>query len=183
MTGPKTTHSDEADDERLFREAMGDVQPLKGPMKQVERPRPPPSRPLMREADEAAVIAALLDPPDWSIAETGEELIHRSAGVQDSVMRKLRRGQFSMQAVLDLHGMTIAQAKPAVVHFLDHARDRGLRAVRIIHGKGNRSGQRGPVLKASVAHWLRQRQEVLAYASARPVDGGSGAVYVLLRAI
>lgn len=177
---PINTIDDE--ESREFRAAVGVVAPLDSPPKHTPRRRLPPARALMREADDAAVMDSLLDPPDWQIAETGDELLHRGPGVQDSVIRQLRRGQYSVQAVLDLHGYTAAAARPEVIQFLDSARRRGLRCVRIIHGKGNRSGQRGPVLKASVAHWLRQRQEVLAYVSARPVDGGTGAVYVLLRA-
>jgi DNA-nicking Smr family endonuclease len=95
-------------------------------------------------------------------------------------MRKLRRGQFSSRAELDLHGLRSEEARRTVAEFLHAARERNLRCVRIIHGKGRGSGARGPVLKQKLGSWLRQRSEVLAFCSARPADGGSGALYVLL---
>ena len=97
------------------------------------------------------------------------------------MLRKLRRGQFQIGPALDLHGMTVATAREALTRFLHAARREGRSCVRIIHGKGNGSRHRGPVLKLKINHWLRQRDEVLAFCSARPVDGGTGAIYVLLR--
>lgn len=124
----------------------------------------------------------LLDPPgDTPWQDAGEELEFRQPGVQLAVMRKLRRGQLACQAELDLHGLSLAQARQQLSAFLAQVSARGLRCVRVIHGKGLRSSPRGPVLKPNVARWLQQRQEILAYCSARPVDGGSGALYVLLR--
>ena len=101
--------------------------------------------------------------------------------MQQAILRKLRRGQFQVGAALDLHGMTVATARDALAAFLQHARRDSLGCVRIIHGKGKRSHHRGPVLKQKINHWLRQRDEVLAFCSARPMDGGTGAIYVLLR--
>ncbi|MGH8529617.1 MAG: Smr/MutS family protein [Nevskiales bacterium] len=173
----------EADERELFRREMHDVQPLGSPVRHKPEPATPSPRPRMTELDVAAVMAELLDPPlDPASLETGEELSYRHPGVQDSVLRKLKRGQYSVQAEVDLHGLNTIAAKTEVVRFLQEAQRRNWRCVRIIHGKGHRSGQQGPVLKVKVAHWLTQRQDVLAYASARPVDGGSGALYVLLRA-
>lgn len=119
-------------------------------------------------------------PPDPDLA-TGDELVYRRNGVQSSVMRRLRRGYYRCQAEIDLHGMVVATARLSLADFLQEAHDFNYRCVRIIHGKGLRSGHRGPVLKTKVTGWLRQRNEVLAYISARPVDGGTGALYVLLR--
>ncbi|MDN5863130.1 MAG: Smr/MutS family protein [Salinisphaera sp.] len=169
-----------AEDSALFRRTVGDVRPLNRGQA-IARHRPlPPARPQSREADEAAVIAALLDdfPEHW---ETGEEQRFARAGVQHSVQRKLRRGQYRCQAELDLHGLFVSNAKVAVVRFLAESQSNGRRCVRIVYGKGLRSGQRGPVLPAKVTGWLRQRNEVLAFCSARRVDGGTGALYVLLR--
>ncbi len=180
---PGMGQRDDIDDEerRLFREAMREVQPVKTDRRAPEGPRPAP-RARQREADEAAAREALasgaLDDPD---ADVAEELFHARPGVQRRVLRRLRRGQYSMQAELDLHGMTRAQAAQVLRDFLADCRARGLSGVRIIHGKGRRSANEGPILKPAVANWLRRRDEVLAFCSARPVDGGGGALYVLLR--
>ncbi|MGH8453391.1 MAG: Smr/MutS family protein, partial [Nevskiales bacterium] len=142
----------------------------------------PSPHPRQTEQDEREVMEQLLDHPiDPAMLETGDEIEYRQDGVQLSVMRKLRRGQYARQAELDLHGLTVVQAREQLAVFLTRAAARDLRCVRVIHGKGLRSSQRGPVLKPKVAHWLRQRREVLAYCSASPMEGGSGAVYVLLR--
>ncbi|MES1941693.1 Smr protein/MutS2 [Salinisphaera sp. T5B8] len=169
------------DDSALFREAVGPVAEIaKGQRRRPWRDMPS-ARPAMREADEQAVIGELLDFSPGDDIETGDDLFHRREGVQLSVMRKLRRGQYRCQAEIDLHGMIVDVARYCLAVFLREALDRGYRCVRVVHGKGLRSGHRGPVLKVKVAHWLRQRDEVLAYCSARENDGGTGAVYVLLR--
>ncbi|HEY5020231.1 MAG TPA: Smr/MutS family protein, partial [Steroidobacteraceae bacterium] len=98
-----------------------------------------------------------------------------------TVLRRLRRGSYRVEAELDLHGMTGAEGALQLAHFLQHARARGLQCVRIIHGKGLRSGQRGPVLKNTVNTLLRRADPVLAFASARPAAGGTGATLVLLQ--
>lgn len=173
--------NDISDDEReLFREAMAEVAPLNTDRRAPEGPRPS-AHAAQREADEAEARAALasgaLDDPE---ADPAEELTHSRPGIQTRVWRRLRRGQYAIEAELDLHGMTRAQAATALEQFLRDCRQRRLGCVRIVHGKGRRSDQQGPVLKPAVAAWLRRRNEVLAYCSARPVDGGSGALYVLL---
>lgn len=143
---------------------------------------PPPPHPLQREADEQQVLEDMfsdnIDPADM---ETGEELLFARSGLQHSVLRKLRRGQFSVSAELDLHGLRVEEARQALSHFLLHCRQQHKQCVRIIHGKGNGSRKQQPVLKGKVNHWLRQRDEVLAFCSARPIDGGTGAIYLLLK--
>jgi DNA-nicking Smr family endonuclease len=114
---------------------------------------------------------------DW---ETGEELQFLRPGLPRLTLRQLRRGRWVIQDEIDLHGLTTAEARPLVAHFLNHCRRAGLRCVRVIHGKGLRSRNREPVLKAKVARWLMQREEVLAFCQARPTEGGAGAVVVLL---
>ena len=104
----------------------------------------------------------------------------RRPGIQDIVLRKLRRGQYRVQAEIDLHGLTAASVEPALRAFLSEALQHRARVVRVIHGKGLRSGHRGPVLKSMVGAMLRKVGPVVAYVSARQVDGGTGAVYVLL---
>lgn len=175
--------NDISDEEReLFREAMREVAPLESDRRAPDGPRPAP-RAAQREADEAAAREALvtgaLDDPE---ADPGEELTHARPGIQRRVWRRLRRGQYAIEAEIDLHGMTRAEAAAALEQFLRQCRQRRLGCVRIVHGKGRRSSDQGPVLKPAVAGWLRRRNEVLAFASARPVDGGSGALYVLLAA-
>ena len=101
--------------------------------------------------------------------------------MQQSVLHKFRRRQYQLGTLLHLHGMTAAAARDALAVFLQRARRDNLHCVRIIHGKGNGSRHRGPVLKQKINHWLRQRDEILAFCSARAVDGGTGAIYVLLR--
>ena len=170
-------------DIRLFREAVRDVKRLPGDEAQAVAGRRRPAPPLARfsRADRHAVLLESLSAEvgDPELAG-GDELVYHRAGVQKSVLRKLRRGQYRVQAEIDLHGMTVPEAKQALREFLANALDRQFRCVRIIHGKGLRSGHRGPVLKGVVSSVLRRVGPVVAYVSARQVDGGTGAVYVLL---
>jgi len=166
-----------------FKAAMQDVVPLaRGHRVASSQPRPAPI-PIQRLRDERQVLdESLLSPasPDIGLAN-GDELVHVRPGVPHSVLRKLRRGQWVIQDEFDLHGMTAEEARLATANFLQECVQQGTRCVRIIHGKGLRSKNRMPVLKRKLAHWLILRDEVLAYCEARPADGGSGAVVVLLR--
>ena len=138
--------------------------------------------PIQRQLDEAAVLQdALIAPESDYELECGEQLLFSRNGVQNQVMRKLRRGQYAIEAELDLHRYTTQQAHEALQLFLRQCRLRHLRCVRIIHGKGLGSKDKRPVLKGKVNHWLQQRDDILAFSSARPIDGGTGAIYVLLR--
>ena len=179
MSRKKPTLSPE--DRHLFRSSVGSVTPVPSDRVHHERPRPCP-RPRFARADEAAVlrdaISDLFEP--WEL-DTGEELLFVRPGLQHRLLHKLRRGQYAVGAELDLHGMTVPVARQAVAEFLHQCRLRNIRCARIIHGKGRGSRHAGPVLKGKVDHWLRQRDEVLAFCTARPVDGGTGAVYVLLK--
>jgi DNA-nicking Smr family endonuclease len=173
------TMSDDRDDKRLFREAVRDVKRLRT----QPRVTPPKPRPQARFArlDDLEVLKESLDTsPGDLLVETGDELTFRRAGVQDAVLRKLRRGEFRVEAELDLHGLTAAQAKLELRNFLLEAQRSAMRCIRVIHGKGLRSGHRGPVLKHTVNALLQKTAAVLAFSSARPVDGGTGAIYVLL---
>jgi DNA-nicking Smr family endonuclease len=165
----------------LFRAAAAGARPLRRKPRFVpDRPRPPP-RARFTEADDQAVLEELARAlPDGEL-ETGDEQSWRIGGIQDSVMRKLRRGQYTIGRELDLHGYTAAEAKLAVVAFVERARADHITCVRIIHGKGHGSHQGRPVLKQLVGGWLRQLRSVAAYASARAADGGTGALVVLLR--
>lgn len=169
------------EDVELFRDAVKRATPL--PQDKVTPvPRRPPPHPQQRYLDEQQVLRDMLsDGPDTSDTETGEELLFHRNGLQHGLLRKLRRGQFSVGAELDLHGMTVVEARDALGLFLAACRSSSARCVRIIHGKGYGSRHKQPVLKGKLNQWLQQRDEVLAFCSARPVDGGTGAVYVLLK--
>lgn len=169
------------DDSRLFREAIGEVRPLipVEPPPSIARPVP---HPHMLEADEAAVPGELLDMSfDPAVLEVGEELSYLRDGYPPRLLRQLKRGQFSVQDDIDLHQMNAAAAQASIVLFLAEAKRRGLRCVRIVHGKGLRSRSAGPVLKGLTDRLLRRRDDVIAFASARPATGGTGAVVVLLK--
>jgi DNA-nicking Smr family endonuclease len=173
-----------ADDVRLFRTSMADVTPLRR-ARTVEHPRKLPRPiPAQRLLDDLETLKdSLSDQLPWDPAtETGEELNYARDGIGIQTVRKLRRGHWVTQAELDLHGLTVAEAREFLSDFLNLCARRGLRCVRIVHGKGLRSKNREPVLKQKVGRWLMQRDGVLAFCQARPVDGGGGAVIVLLKA-
>jgi DNA-nicking Smr family endonuclease len=157
-----------------------DAKPLKQPKRPPERERRRPSA-ASRRADEARVLAESLgfDAHDLDV-ESGDELGFRRDGISESVLRRLRRGEYAIRDEIDLHGMTQDEARAALGAFLAEAVSQGQRCVRIIHGKGLGSGHRGPVLKSAVNRWLRRHGDVVAFSSARRNDGGTGALYVLL---
>lgn len=169
-------------DRQLFRQSVGPVKPLVNDGREALRGSAPAPIPYSKLKDERQVLQDMISDPFEAIdLETGEELRYCREGLQQTVFRKLKRGHFRVGAVLDLHGMTVVMARQSLAAFLYHAQCDNVNCVRIIHGKGNRSSHKGPVLKRKVDHWLRQRDEVLAFCSARPMDGGTGAIYVLLR--
>ncbi len=173
---------EDAEEARLFREAVRGVRPLRT---HGSPPRPPRARPHARftRADRAAVLRESLDVQDTDPEQlTGEALAFRRPHLPAGVLRRLRRGDYRVQREIDLHGMTVVEARVALREFFVSALEERVRCVRIVHGKGLRSGHRGPVLKAAVSTLLRRTGAVLAFVSARPVDGGTGALYVLLSA-
>lgn len=168
------------DDAALFREAIGEVRILQAPPPVPERPRPAP-RPRMRELDEALALQQSRQ-TGWFEAtiEAAEALSYRRDEVPEKVLKALKRGQYSIGGELDLHQMRAAEAERWLREFLAESRAGGHACVRIIHGKGLRAAAGGSVLKALVDRMLRQRADVLAYASAPEAMGGTGAVLVLL---
>jgi DNA-nicking Smr family endonuclease len=173
-----------APEDPLLREALQGVIPLP-PVNRAKlaRPRPRPVA-VQRQLDERAALRdSLSDSPAWELGlEDGEELQFLRDGIPREHLRKLRRGHWVVQAHLDLHGHTAAEARALTAEFLARCLRDGLRCVRIVHGKGLRSPNREPVLKKKLSGWLAQRDEVLACCQAPRNDGGSGAVLVLLRA-
>ena len=169
------------EDTALFREAVGPVRRIERPDPAVQKPKPRP-RAHMREADEAAVAGDLLRGGyDPALIEIGEELTYLREGHSPKLLRRLKRGQFSIQGEVDLHHMNAEAARDSILDLLEEAHAEGWRCVRIVHGKGLRSRPGGPVLKGLTDRILRRRSDVLAFASARPAQGGTGAVVVLLR--
>lgn len=170
------------DDDALLAEALKDVAPLPDPGRVVHPPRRVQPLPYQTWRDERQVLAeTLATGADWDV-ETEEDAAFLRPGLDRQVLRKLKRGHWVIQEQLDLHGMNRMEARLAVAAFLNECLARGLRCVRIVHGKGLGSKQRLPVLRAKVRLWLTRRDEVLAFCDARPADGGSGAVVVLLKA-
>lgn len=169
------------DDRSLFRDAVGEVKPV-GTDRQQLTPKKPPARPRSTERDERSVMDELLsDFSETDLLETGEHLAWTRDGVQRSVLKNLKSGKFSRQRTLDLHGRTKEESRVDVRQFLSDAVFDRLSCVCIIHGKGRRTANAPPILKPAVAAWLSRHKHVLAYCSAREIDGGTGAVYVLLR--
>lgn len=148
----------------------------------VERKRPKPV-PVQRIADEKRVLQESLS-DEFSVEnllDTDDQLSFRRDGIGPDIVKKLRRGHWVIQDELDLHGMRRDEAREMVVEFLKVASMRGIRCIRIVHGKGLGSVNNEPVLKKLVFKWLVQRADVMAFCQAKPVDGGGGAVVVLLK--
>lgn len=172
-----------ASDQNLFRAAIGQVAPLKDKgyaFLQQNRPQP---LPLQREQDEKRVLQeSISDEFDVeTLLDTDETLSYRREGIGPDVVRKLRRGHWSLQGQIDLHGLTRDEARTALGEFLREALRKGLRCIRVVHGKGLGSPGKTPILKNHMLRWLAQKDEVLAYTQARAAEGGAGAVIVLLR--
>jgi DNA-nicking Smr family endonuclease len=172
----------QAREHRLFEQAVGPVNRLKDPgLAEIERPRPAPL-PRQREADEASVLReALSDEMDVErLLETDEGLSFRRRGIGPDVLKRLRRGEWAIQAQVDLHGLRREEARERLSEFLREAGRQGLRCVRVVHGKGLGSPGREPVLKGKVRAWLVQKADVIAFTQARAAEGGAGALVVLL---
>lgn len=167
----------------LFQRAAGAVQrlPQQG---RVEHPRElPPPVPVQQQLDEQRVLQeALSDEFDAStLLDVDDALSFRRPGVGLDVTKKLRRGDWSIQREIDLHGLRRDGAREALAAFIRDCHRRGIRCVRVVHGKGLGSPGKTPVLKGKVQGWLVQKNEVLAFVQARAAEGGAGALVVLLK--
>lgn len=169
------------DDLSLFRNATDGVRRLRHDRAEAGSGKPA-ARAEQRRLDEAAVIqesmAADIEQIEW---RNGDALRYRRPEVGERTLRKLARGGYRIDAEVDLHGYTVKEAREVLRDFFADCDHFQWRCVRIIHGKGLGSGHRGPRLKGGVDSWLRKMDSVAAFVSARQIDGGSGAVYVLLR--
>lgn len=167
----------------LFQRAAGQVQRLPHHGRVHHAPEPPAPLPVQRRLDDQRVLReSISDEFDAStLLETDDALSFRRTGIGIDVARKLRRGHWSIQGEIDLHGLRTDDAREALATFLREAVRQGLRCVRVVHGKGLGSPGKTPVLKGKVHGWLVQKNEVLAFVQARGDEGGAGAVVVLLK--
>jgi DNA-nicking Smr family endonuclease len=177
----------DSEEARVFRAAVSDVTPLPAPVHPphggtlpVPRRRTRRHAPIV-EAESLGDVVTVDDAPGVAAPSAADPLSFRRPGVRDQTLRQLRRGRYPVEDELDLHGLNQAAARDQLAGFIAASRHAGLRCVRVVHGKGYRSGARGPVLKVAVNTWLKRHPDVLAFTSARAIDGGTGAVYVLLR--
>jgi len=172
-----------AEEQALFERSVGPVTPLRDRgLAELLRPLPAPL-PVQRQRDEeAALREALSDEMDVErLLETDEGLSFRRPGIGPGVLKRLRRGEWAIQAQVDLHGLRRDEARERLAEFVRESARRGCRCVRVVHGKGLGSPGREPVLKGKVRAWLVQKQEVLAFTQARASEGGAGALVVLLQ--
>lgn len=173
-------------EQELFARAIGPVRALPARHLPGQRANLNPVQPapiaVQQQLDEQRVMAeALSDEFDVeSLLDTDAALSFRRPGLGPEVVRKLRRGGWSIQGQLDLHGLRREEARESLSQFIKDAHKTGWRCVRVVHGKGLGSPGKTPVLKGKVQSWLIQKQEVLAFVQARPADGGAGALVVLL---
>ncbi len=164
------------DDAALFRRSVGKV-------RTIDDPRPAGASSTARTARPNPRSSRSAGPPDPSFAlvEAGERLSYLRPGLQSRVLRDLRRGRWPVRDEIHLRGMRAAEALRAARDFIAAAAQDDLRCVRIVHGKGRGSADGRPVIKGEIDHWLRRHDAVDAFCSARDIDGGTGALYVLLR--
>ena len=167
----------------LFESAVGKVQRLPDPGLADISPQRPPPHPLQHQRDEAAALReSMSDEFDISsLLDTDAQLSFRRPGVGADVTQKLRKGKWSIQRQVDLHGLRSDAAREALGSFIRESHQQGIRCVRVIHGKGLGSPGKTPVLKDKVHRWLVQKAEVVAFVQAPPMQGGAGALVVLLQ--
>lgn len=167
-------------DRDLFLDAIGHVRPVKSDKRSIvpeKKPKPYPQKKTHQIVDKLTITHTT----SVTALHAEDTFSYTAPGLQNNVLKKMRRGHFGLDAELDLHGLTSAQAKRDLIQFLHFCELDGCRCVRIIHGKGYRSENNLPVLKNDLNIWLRQHQEIQAFCSTAQKDGGAGAVFVLLR--
>ena len=167
----------------LFKRTVGAVQPLSHEPRVTLAPSPAKPVALQQQLDNDKVLReSLSDDFDVStLLDTDDELSFRRPGIGTDVTQKLRKGHWSLQGQIDLHGMRSDEAREALGQFIRDATKRDWRCVRVVHGKGLGSPGKTPVLKGKVLRWLVQKIEVLAFVQAKASEGGAGALMVLLK--
>ena len=172
----------ELDGAALFRSLIGPVREMQAVDAPI-LPEAPAPRAAMSEADEAHVLEELYDlPDDLALLDGAEQISYLAEGYSPKLLRKLKRAQFRINAEFDLHHLTGPKAKRVLHQFLHQMRAQDRLCVLVIHGKGLRSNQNGAFLKSLVDLELRRRNDVIAFHSAPPAQGGTGAVQILLKA-
>ena len=166
----------------LFTRAVGKVAPIANQERVWSPPQRPSTRPLQQDLDNEAVMhESMSDDFDIStLLDADDQLSFRRPGIGTDITRKLRKGEWSLQGQIDLHGLRSDEARNAMGQFIRDAKRMGWRCVRVVHGKGLGSPGKEPVLKSKVQRWLVQKKEVLAFVQAKPSDGGGGALLVLM---
>jgi DNA-nicking Smr family endonuclease len=184
MPDEKNTESEPLESE-LFKNAMQSVSPLRKKHNHAlhEKPKPPAKKIEQPDFDDDGIISRFSDLEHKDILLAGDILSHCSEGIQKTVFRKLRGGRYPIAAELDLHGLTSKEARNLLYEFLTIIDIPSNHCVRIIHGKGHRSENQKAILKTKTYHWLKHHERVLAFYSTLPADGGTGAVYVLLKTL
>jgi DNA-nicking Smr family endonuclease len=178
--GIKDRKHNNSEDRTLFRGAAGAVQPVSARPRHVAA-QTPGATTRRRHAEQETQEASVRTESEATTAELVEGMSFQRNSVSRKRMKELRRGKLSIGDEIDLHGCTRREAKPLLQSFIHDCARNGLGCVRVVHGKGMRSGPDGPVLKTAVNHWLREWEPVLAFCPARSCDGGGGAIYVLLK--
>ncbi len=169
----------------LFERAAGPVRRLPDHGRVLPEREPPAPVPVQKQLDEQRVLQeALSDEFDAStLLDVDDAMSFRRPGVGTDVTRKLRKGDWSIQREIDLHGLRRDDAREALAAFIRESHRHGIRCVRVVHGKGLGSPGKTPVLKGKVQSWLVQKNEVMAFVQARAAEGGAGALVVLLRPV
>jgi DNA-nicking Smr family endonuclease len=179
----------EETEEDLFQRAMESVVPLKGNRNKILRSPVSKEKPRDELSDQSAKAREYLshlvkEPAAWDISFSDEYMEGAVSGVGPKIVKRLRRGEFSIQDHVDLHGLTKKEAESAVNSFIIKSYQKDLRCVLIVHGRGLGSADHQPAIKTELPVWFRRgalKRIVLAFVTAQPYDGGAGAVYVLLR--
>ena len=167
----------------LFVRAVGAVQRMPAPsLVSLDKPGPAPIAHQRQLDNEAVLRDCLSDEFDAStLLDTDDALSFRRPGIGRDVIHKLRKGDWSIQREIDLHGLRSDEARVALAEFIRLAHRQGLRCLRVVHGKGLGSPGKTPVLKTKVHSWLVQKNQVMAFVQAKPAEGGAGALLVLLK--
>ncbi|QOF77270.1 Smr/MutS family protein [Variovorax sp. 38R] len=166
----------------LFTRAIGATEPLRRKASVPLAPKPPAPIPFQHQLDEQRVLReSLSDEFDvTTLLDVDDAMSFRRPGIGTDITARLRKGDWSIQAQVDLHGLRSDEAREALGGFIRNAHKQGLRCVRVVHGKGLGSPGKQPVLKTKTQRWLIQKNEVIAFVQAKPAEGGAGALVVLL---
>ena len=171
----------EDDENDIFQKEMAQVKPIKSSNKVAFSPKRNTAANQSKQSSVTQNYAIDDNFSDLVVGDCPEQLSYSRGGLQHSVLKKLRTGKIPVENHLDLHGKTVTEARQALLYFIAECEELNVRCAIVVHGKGYSSPNNKPIIKAHVNHWLREAPAVLAFNSALPSDGGTGAVYVLLK--